>query len=351
MKIRGTHFAFWLFGGAFLLASFSGEARSAPFLSVVFLLIGIALVVLGALSYSRSRNQDADKKPSDGPTPLWSTTPPKDEERRLVYRAPVRPAPVPSGPVRNNQVSAFRYDMSGEEFDAMLSNIPSFPVRIASKGRPRSDVSASFRFSNVTRRTSVERLFPFVVLDVETTGLDPDKCCIIEIGAVRFDSQDCPVSTFSTLIHPPRTIPPAATAVNHITNEMVADAPRLGQVIASFEEFLAGCNIVGQNLAFDLEFLSLGGVHFSPDIRYYDTMDLARKTLTTPRSRVWDSELGHDVPVKTYDLENYKLETLCNYFGISRNLAHRSVSDCLATGLVFQSLVAEKRFRAENQSK
>ena len=64
----------------------------------------------------------------------------------------------------------------------------------------------------------------FIAFDVETTGLSPAIDRIVEIGAVLFANGE-PVDSFSTLVNPRMNISASATAVNHITNNMISSAP------------------------------------------------------------------------------------------------------------------------------
>ena len=68
-------------------------------------------------------------------------------------------------------------------------------------------------------------MYPIIALDIETTGLDPRKDAIIEIGAVCFDGEKIS-KTWQSLINPQRPIPPVITQLTNITNEMVINAPR-----------------------------------------------------------------------------------------------------------------------------
>lgn len=203
-------------------------------------------------------------------------------------------------------------------------------------------------YTNVTVRTNYDKLGSFVAIDTETTGLRGSRDEIVEIAAVKFENWK-PVEKFETLINPQVSIPKEASRVNHIYDDMVKDAPLVENVIMDFSEFVKGYNIVGQNLNFDLEFLHYAGATYQSKIKYYDTIDLAKKVLTTPRSTVWDSELGYTVPVYEYDVENYKLSTLADYYGIGDDSrAHRATYDAYITGLVFQSVVKDKLEKAQN---
>lgn len=180
-----------------------------------------------------------------------------------------------------------------------------------------------FHFTNITRATNFQKIFPIVVLDVETTGLKVRGDSIIEVSAIKYEEKfTTPTSCFTSLVKPKKPIPASAAAINGITDEMVSNAPYFEQIADSFSKYIEGCNILGHNLPFDLKFLFCGGVQFSEKVRYYDTLDLVKRTL----------DRGTDV----YD---YKLDTLAEHFGIYRDIAHRSLSDCLATSFVFRGLI------------
>lgn len=184
-----------------------------------------------------------------------------------------------------------------------------------------------YYFSNITRTTRMDTLFPLVFLDVETTGLYPSKSEIVEVSAIKFESGMVPVSCFTTLCKPSKPIPEEASAINKITDDMVQDAPSFREIAPALTEYLHGCNISGHNLEFDLRFIFVHGVQIPWDKRFFDTLDLAHYTI----------EKGN--------IPNYKLETLCRYYGIKREDAHRSLSDCYATSKIFSRLVFDKTSR------
>ena len=64
----------------------------------------------------------------------------------------------------------------------------------------------------------------FIAFDTETTGLNPDKDCIVELGAVVFE-HGVPIETFQSYVNPGVCISEEVSALNHITNEMLQAAP------------------------------------------------------------------------------------------------------------------------------
>src|SRR3990172_3827808 len=98
-----------------------------------------------------------------------------------------------------------------------------------------------------------------VALDLETTGLDPTRDAIIEIGAIRF-RDDRIEEEWSQLVNPGRPLPPFITQLTGITDEMLAEAPRLQQVLETIQAVVGDHPIVGHAVGFDLGFLQRRGL-------------------------------------------------------------------------------------------
>jgi len=163
-----------------------------------------------------------------------------------------------------------------------------------------------------------------VVVDVETTGWLADSASITEIGAVRL-ARDQPAREFSALVNPGTPIPPDITALTGITDDMVAGAPPIGEVLPRFIDFARGSVIVAHNAPFDLGFLTAAcadaGLNWPP-CAVVDTAVLAR-LLLTPGA----------VP-------DHKLTTLAGYFGTGTDPCHRALADARATAGVLGGLLS-----------
>lgn len=230
-----------------------------------------------------------------------------------------------------------------EAFSSEIKSVPLFPIELHKKDTIKRSVSdiPGVSFYNITRATKIDSLFPLVVIDTETTGISK-KNKIIEIAALKYDRDFQLVSRFSTLINPSRHIPEEATQVNHITDEMVADAPSFSEVIDALYSFIQGSNIIGHNLRFDLDFLFLGGFDFPQKVKYIDTLDLAQKILVKDGQKKYNHHSGIYEDVDDYDVSDYSLETLCTYYGIFMPNAHRAEFDCHATAKLLKHLIEEK---------
>ena len=95
-----------------------------------------------------------------------------------------------------------------------------------------------------------------IVLDTETTGLDPAQGHkIIEIGCVELLNRKLTGNHFHVYINPQREIEAAALEVHGITNHFLADKPLFADVAESFIEFVSGAELVIHNAPFDIGFL------------------------------------------------------------------------------------------------
>ncbi len=119
-----------------------------------------------------------------------------------------------------------------------------------------------------------------VAIDIETTGLDPTKDAITEIGAVRFNGKRVEAE-WSTLVNPNRPIPTFITQLTGITNEMVRNAPPFRSVAPDLATFVGNAPVLGHSVRFDLGFLQKAGILTLNDA--IDTYEMAAVLLPTAR--------------------------------------------------------------------
>jgi DNA polymerase-3 subunit epsilon len=121
-----------------------------------------------------------------------------------------------------------------------------------------------------------------IVLDTETTGLDPaDGHRVLEIGAVEIVHQSLTGKVFHTLINPERDVPQDAARVHGHTVEVLRDKPVFASIVDDFLAFIGDSKLVIHNAEFDMRFVNaelarLGLATLSMD-RVVDTLALARR--------------------------------------------------------------------------
>ena len=235
----------------------------------------------------------------------------------------------------------------GAKFEQLMRSIPAVHILLSDNAYSKlsiSELDESVKYSKITSRTNYSRIGNFVVVDVETTGLSSIKNEIIEISAIKFEDWT-PVAKFQSLVKPKKEITAEITQITGITNEMVEGCPTFSSLIPSLNEFVGKSSLVGYNLPFDLKFLYRSGFDFTTEKRkYYDVLEIAKSILKKPRMK-WDKELeSYEINYDyDFDVEDYKLTTVCQYYDIRDNSsAHRATSDALATGMVFMRLAQEK---------
>ena len=164
----------------------------------------------------------------------------------------------------------------------------------------------------------------YVVVDLETTGLDPyNGCEIIEIGITEIKDNKI-VRNYSRLIKPQGVIPSLITEITGITNEMVEHEEGIETVLPRFRKFLSDRIMIAHNAKFDLKFLNyyLRKYNLEPIENHLCTMEMLKKC-------------------KSYKGKNKKLETACNYYNITNENAHRADSDTKATAELFLKIKDE----------
>ncbi len=158
----------------------------------------------------------------------------------------------------------------------------------------------------------------YAVVDVETTGLSPrfgDRVC--EVGIVLARGGKI-VDTYATLVNPLRPISPGASAVNGISDDMVADAPLFSEIAGEVQKRLEGNILICHNAPFDLGFLQMEfsrcGKAWKAD-GVLDTLAIARRFGNFP-----SNSLGR----------------IAQVLGLDASAAHRALGDALTTYQLWQ---------------
>ncbi len=156
----------------------------------------------------------------------------------------------------------------------------------------------------------------FVVFDLETTGLNINACKILELAGAKIQNGKI-IETFQTLVYPEMNIPPDATKINNITDDMVANMPIIEDVIPDFYRFAKDAFLVGHNIKeYDLPILNRvakeAGYIF--ENKFIDTLIEAKKV---------------------FHFENSKLTTIANGLNINTENAHRAIADVVMNAKIF----------------
>lgn len=163
--------------------------------------------------------------------------------------------------------------------------------------------------------------FPIVVVDLETTGLDPDKDRIIEVALLRYNL-DGSIQEWSSLVHPQRNIPSKTIAIHHITDNMVQHAPLFENLAKRIRDDMEGCIFVGHNVEFDFQFLQKAYAKTQFDmpniVAKIDTLAISRRIYNFPRN---------------------DLQSLIVRFGLHAKVAHRASHDAYNTYQIFRMMM------------
>jgi len=167
----------------------------------------------------------------------------------------------------------------------------------------------------------------FICIDLETTGLNPKRDRIIEIGAVKVRNGKV-VDIFGQLIDPRQQLEERVENLTGISSKELEGQPTIQEILPKLKEFLEEDVLLGHRVLFDYSFLKRAFTNekISFERKGMDTLKLARKFVS--------------------DCESKKLESLCIHYGI-KHQAHRALDDALATVELYQ-ILTEKYYNEED---
>ena len=173
-----------------------------------------------------------------------------------------------------------------------------------------------FVYKNQGKRLSVYSspifVYEYIVIDIETTGLNPLTDDILEIAALHIKNGSV-TDSFSEFVYSDK-INAKSMEINHITPARVANARKCPEVLKDFANFISDLPLIGHNICFDLNFIR---ANISIDNSFDDTCALSKRYLC-------DGKYG-------IRLENCKLPTVCAALNISFVPNHRALDDCKCT--------------------
>lgn len=154
-------------------------------------------------------------------------------------------------------------------------------------------------------------IYDYIALDVETTGLNPAKDKLLEIGAARIIDGEVS-ETYNVLIDTGVPVPLRIQELTGITDEMQKTGRKIDAVIREFVEFCGNLPVLGHNVQFDFGFLKQNAVNHGLvfEKQALDTLKIARRVLPEIPSR--------------------KLPDMCAYYQVDPGNSHRALDDALA---------------------
>ncbi len=160
----------------------------------------------------------------------------------------------------------------------------------------------------------------YIVFDIETTGFDPYKDRIIEIGAVKMQGSKV-IERYSTFLNPQIPIPKHIKELTGINDDMVKDAPIIEDALPEFLEFIGDSTLVAHNANFDVGFISQKaqnmGIEIDPPV--IDTLQWSRNIRK--------------------DKSRHGLKNICKDYNINLDNHHRAVDDAEATAEIFKRFI------------
>ena len=164
---------------------------------------------------------------------------------------------------------------------------------------------------------------PGIVVDCETTGLEPQRDRIVSVGAVRtHGTRVYAHANLDILIDPEMAIPRTSTVIHGIDNAMVQGAPGIRTGLASLETISGNCVVIGHNIGFDLAILAAES-----------------RRCGEPWSTPFSLDTGHLVAVLEPDLRTLDLDAVCRHFGVAVGGRHTALGDALSAAELFTRIV------------
>jgi len=169
-----------------------------------------------------------------------------------------------------------------------------------------------------------------IVFDIETTGLSVQNCRITEIGAVKVKNGEV-TEVFNTFVNPEIPIPPEIVELTSITDEMVADAPKIKEALEAFFDFIGDRQsdkkklLVAHNANFDTGFIRYAAEECGMEFKnpYLDTVALSR--FLNP------------------DLKKHKLDILAEHYQLGDFNHHRACDDAAMLAAIYIKMIAAMR--------
>lgn len=165
---------------------------------------------------------------------------------------------------------------------------------------------------------SLEKTKAYVIIDLETTGLDPINDRIIEIGAIRIGKES---KEYSTLIRQEMNIPEKIRDLTGISDDDIKNGKDEQIAINELIDFIGEDTLVGYNINFDIKFINE-----------------ALKRQEKPKIKNMTYDVMKYVKNDKLFLKNYKQETVAKEYGINEKVPHRALGDARITQKLIRKL-------------
>lgn len=198
--------------------------------------------------------------------------------------------------------------------------MPNQPLRFAQPNYREHFV----HYGNFANEAPLKHAADYVVVDVETSGLEPKQGArVIEIAAIRTPGDGTVSDSFHTLLNPDSS-EVGLTSLHGITEQMVTDAPRFADIFERLRGILSGGIFVAHHALFDERFIA-NEVRLSGQ-----NLNVMPGTCTYWMSRA-----------VTKDTDNHKLATLTAHYQLDGGLAHSAYSDALTVVQLLPKLLTQ----------
>lgn len=178
-------------------------------------------------------------------------------------------------------------------------------------------------YGNIADSAPYEHTADYVVVDVETSGLDPKQGArVIEIAAIRTPGDGTVTDSFHTLINPGSN-DVGLTSIHGITAEIIVDAPVFAQITGHVRKIFSDAIFVAHHALFDERFVASEFAHSG------ERLETMPGTCT-----YWMSRSVTD------QVENHKLGTLAERYDIDGGLAHSAYSDAMVVVQMLPHLIS-----------
>ena len=168
-----------------------------------------------------------------------------------------------------------------------------------------------------------------IILDTETTGLDPnDGDRIVEIGAIELNNYIPTKNFFHVYLNPEKAMPLSAFKIHGLSNDFLQDKPKFSEIVDEFLSFIKNDSLVIHNAKFDINFLNFELKKIKKNIisyeRVIDTLELSKNMF--PGTKVSLDALSRKFNINDYD----------------RSL-HGALLDCKILSKVYLELIGGKQ--------